>query len=143
MTALSSLRDSLLQCPECGAENSYQVVVEPDDGQPPRPCWHCSKPLPRPLHLVTKRSLLVLTPGRQLYPHQIALAGRFDFRRSLARVEAHPEDPKRLGLRNLSETTWKVTKEDGEERTVEPERLTPLLPGRVIDFGTMQGEVHA
>jgi eukaryotic-like serine/threonine-protein kinase len=143
MTALSSFRDSLLQCPECGAENSFQVTVQPDDGEAPRPCWHCKRPLPSPLHLVTKRSLVVLTPGRQLYPHQVSLSGRFDFHESLARVEAHPEDPKRLGLRNLSDVTWKVTKEDGEERSVEPERLTPLLPGRVIDFGTIKGEVRA
>ncbi len=143
ITALSSLRDSLIQCPECGAENSFHVVIERDDGQPPRRFWHCAAHLPRPLHLVTRRSLVVLAPGRQLHGHQIELGGRLELRRSLGRVEVHPGDPTRLGLRNMSERTWKVTKEDGEERLGEPERLFPRIAGRTIDFGTMTGEVCA
>lgn len=143
ITALSNLRDSLAECPGCGAENSYHVVVEPDDGQTARPCWHCGRPVPRPLHLRTKRALVVLAAGRHLYGHQIERAGRFDFARPLARVEAHPNDRRLLGLRNLSDRTWKVTKEDGEERLVEPEHLFPLTAGRGVDFGTMAGEVRA
>lgn len=63
--------------------------------------------------------------------------------KSLVRVEACPEGPERLGLCNLSESTWKATREDGEESSVEPKRLKPLLPGQVIDFGTAKGGVSA
>jgi serine/threonine protein kinase len=143
MTALARFRDSLIPCPGCGAENSFQVSVARDDDKPPRSCWRCSKPVPRPLHLLTKRSLVVLNPGRLLFGHHIDRAARFDFARPLARVEAHPGDPTKLGLRNLSDTTWTITKEDGQERKVGPEHLFPLVPGRAIDFGNMDAAVCA
>jgi DNA-binding helix-hairpin-helix protein with protein kinase domain len=143
MTALARLRDSLSPCPHCGGENSFHVSVDREDGKPPRPCWRCARPLPRPLHLVTRRSLVVLTSGRSLYGHHLDKAARFDFTKPLATVEAHPGDAGKLGLRNLSATAWTVTKEDGRERSVEPGHLFPLLPGRAVDFGTMPATVHA
>jgi DNA-binding helix-hairpin-helix protein with protein kinase domain len=143
MTALARFRDSLIPCPDCNAENSFHVSVDREDGKPPRPCWRCSRPVPRPLHLVTRRSLVVLTPGRALFGHHIEKTARFDFAHALAKVEAHPGDATKLGLRNLTETTWTITKEDGEERKVEPGRLFPLVPGRAVDFGSMSAKVRA
>jgi DNA-binding helix-hairpin-helix protein with protein kinase domain len=143
MTALARFRDSLIPCPDCGAENSFQVSVDREDGKPPRPCWRCSTSVVRPLHLLTKRSLVVLTPGRALFGHHIDKAARFDFTRPLAKVEAHPGDARKLGLRNLTATTWTITKEDGEQRKVEPEHLFPLIAGRTVDFGNMNAMVRA
>jgi hypothetical protein len=143
MTQLSDFRDSLVRCSACGAENSFFVVVLPDDAtQPPPSCWNCGASVPRPLHLVTARSLVTLAPGRRLYPHHVDRARRLDFREPVARVEAHPEDPDRLGLRNLSDGPWRITKEDGTERLIEPQRLFVLVPGRSVDFGSVSAEVH-
>lgn len=141
--ALAALRDSLIECSECGAENSFLVAFADDADDASRLCWHCAAPVERPLHLVTRRSLVVLAHDRALTRHHTEMGGRFDIRHLTARAECHPDDASRIGLRNLSEKPWTVTKEDGSQRVVEPQHLIPLRPGRTIDFGTTMATVSA
>ena len=62
---------------------------------------------------------------------------------ALARVEADSQASVEPRLRNLSETIWKATAVDGEERAVARGECAPITPGLIIDFGTMTGMVHA
>ena len=51
------------------------------------------------------RRIVILYPGKQLQAHH-RWGTRFDFQLALARVEAYPEPPRALELRNLSSVTW-------------------------------------
>jgi hypothetical protein len=65
------------------------------------------------------RTVLV-APDNELHPHHFdALAGE-DLRRPLARVVAHPQDPRRLGLRNLEAAAWSAETHDGRCQPVQP-----------------------
>jgi RsiW-degrading membrane proteinase PrsW (M82 family) len=53
----------------------------------------------------------------------------------------NPQDPSRVGLKNLSETAWVWVKATGEKKTVEPGRSVHLVAGSEIHFGTAVGKV--
>ena len=54
------------------------------------------------------------------------------------RVDRHPSEPDRWGLRNLSADTWTVSLPDGEQ-TIRPGRAVVLRAGLHIDFGSRGG----
>lgn len=59
----------------------------------------------------------------------------------VAEVRARPEDASMLGLRNLSDRSWQVTTDRGEQRELAPGRTIRIARGTRIDFGTAAGDV--
>ena len=122
-----SLRDRLVPCPRCRAEN---VTAE---RQSYFSCWHCKSPIPPPPFLVVRRpggnSSLALTLGVSLRSLHISPgAGPDDGTSEIGRVIPHPSIPGAAGIRNLSVSTWQVTFPDGTTTVVPPGRAVPLNP---------------
>lgn len=61
----------------------------------------------------------------------------------VAEVTPHPQDPSRLGLKNLSSQPWNATTANGENRQVPPGKTISATRGIKIDFGRIQGEITA
>ncbi|WP_216901572.1 protein kinase [Synechococcus sp. CCY 9618] len=110
---LARTLDSRVLCVSCDQEN-----FRPAGGS--RPCWSCGTPLPEGVSLTLPRGTVAAAPDNELHPHHFdALAGE-DLRHPIARVVAHPQDPRRLGLRNLSAEAWSAEAADGRPHRVAP-----------------------
>ncbi len=110
---LARTLDQRSLCPACGQEN-FQAPGAP------ALCWSCGSPLPQPITLALPRGPLLAAPDNELHPHHFdALVGE-DLRRPLARVVAHPREPRRLGLCNLSAAAWSAEAADGRSWPVGP-----------------------
>ncbi len=125
--SLFSLKDRLVPCPSCRAEN-FADTTRPDIS-----CWHCHRRIAPPPFLLICRpggySCLVLTNGTTLQARHIAPgAGTDDGSHTIGRVVPHPSIPGAAGLRNLSDGTWQVVFPDGTTTDVPPGRAVPLNP---------------
>jgi DNA-binding helix-hairpin-helix protein with protein kinase domain len=136
---LAQVLDLMTIC-RCGAD----VFLQPD-GQLVEPCWSCSaadvEAVRAPRLLLDpdgERRIVILYPGKQLQAHHIG-GTRFDYQFALARVEACPELPQTLGLRNLSSVTWTARQAGGECAQVPPRRTIRIRPGTQVDFGPLRG----
>ena len=61
---------------------------------------------------------------------------------AVAEVTAHPNDPKQLGLKNLSTRPWKATMPDGSRKDIGVGKNVRLVPGVEIDFGVLKGRIE-
>jgi DNA-binding helix-hairpin-helix protein with protein kinase domain len=122
---LSRLLDGIAICP-CGKENFT------DDGAATT-CWACGTQIPPPVCLDIAGRILVLNPGTRLTRHH--LRRDYDYASTLGEVAAHPTRPGAWGLRNLSDTPWRVRLPTGTEIEVAPERSVGLVAGTEIEIG--------
>ena len=127
----SRLRDSLMICPACRAENFSEdtggITV----------CWHCGTRLPRPPSLVIRRSggdiRLVLSLGTVIRSRHIAPpAATEDGASILGTVVPHPVIAGAGGIRNNSVSAWQCIFPDRSMTEVLPGRAIPLHPGTSI-----------
>jgi DNA-binding helix-hairpin-helix protein with protein kinase domain len=110
---LARTLDRRALCASCGQENFQGVGGS-------SLCWSCGAPLPEGISLALPRGAVLAAPDNELHPHHFdALAGE-DLRHPIGRVVAHPQDPRRLGLRNLSPAAWSAEAGDGRSQRVEP-----------------------
>ncbi|MGA9086228.1 MAG: protein kinase domain-containing protein [Methanoregula sp.] len=126
-TLFLSLRDRLVPCLHCHAENFTDVT------RPPISCWHCHNGIPPPPFLLIRRpggnSCLALSLGATLRSrHIMPGAGPDDGYQAVGRVVPHPSLPGAAGIRNLSEGSWLVSFPDGSTAEVPPGRAVPLNP---------------
>ncbi len=136
------LRDAILYCGHCGAENFYDgEALRANHGQP-GVCWYCRRPLTLPFRLRLGRDVILLNHDTQLYPHHLDPQRLYDLTQPLAAVQPHPQNPNRWGLKNLSTDKWVMTTADGTIRDVEPGRSAGLAAGVKINFGHVQGEIR-
>jgi hypothetical protein len=66
------------------------------------------------------------TAGNELHPHHFDPTLNEDLRQPLARVVAHPSDPRIVGLQNLSTQCWQAELSNGERLVVEPQKTCNL-----------------
>lgn len=135
-SAFSRWRDTMVYCPACGAENSYD-----DSRQQAAHCWapECGKPIPLPHRLKLQSSTVTCHEGRLLYRHH--LDGSYDFSTVVGRVVANPNDKQILGLKNLSRQRWVVRIKDGSLRDIGPDMTISLQHAVDITFGKAHGTV--
>lgn len=138
--ALARVRDSLLECAGCGAENFYDARTYQTTGHSGR-CWACDTPIVPPARIRVGRHVVMLTPQSALYPHHLDEHRLYDFARPAATVSRHPTDPTVLGLTNLSDEKWVVLSVGGATE-VPPGRSVRLASGLRIQFGRAEGEVR-
>ena len=136
--AMGRLRDSIVECTQCGAENFHDPHPEAVNGAP---CWQCGTPRAPYLLLQLKRSEIAVAPHAILYPHHLLPGREFDFSAPLARVEAHPTQPGLFGLYNGMGESWTVTVANGKSASVPDGKRVQLDPDMRIDFGPTQGSV--
>ncbi len=136
--AMVHLRDSIVYCRACGAENFAHL----DASGVPQFCWSCHGALDLPFRVQIGRNVVMLNHDTELFAHHIDAKRIYDFSKPVAEVSRHPTDPSRWGLKNLGETSWQVTDATGAVLEVAPGRSVSLAAGRRIDFGPAQGEIQ-
>lgn len=142
---LLKLHDVVVDCPHCGHELFW-------DGQMPSAaggmgsCPGCGKAVPCPLLLRltrgTTRQVLAVTAKTRLYSPHVDDSSTFDLRTVRADVVAHPREPKRFGLRNLSGRSWISMRPGASAVNVGPNQIVELVNGLTLQFGQVRGEVR-
>ncbi len=138
--ALVQLRDSIVYCAACAAENFADQAATPAEGA--ATCWACRRPLELPLTLHLGRAFVMLNHDTRLYPHHLDEQRLYDFSRPVAEVTRHPTKTDIWGLKNLSGTCWSSTSPSGQDADVEPGRSVTLAAGTRLRFGKVAGEIR-
>ena len=135
------LRDSILYCPHCGAENFFDIDLVRQNLEL-RACWACSGRVAAPPRIRVGSAgrelahLVMLRPGAQLFPHHLE-SDPYNFVAPLAEVTGAP-----LSLRNLSGRTWSCRSAGGQLSQVPPGTALALRNGCSIHFGGSEGVVR-
>ena len=140
--AMVRLRDSIIYCPRCKAENFYDVEVLKASGGKPNPCWSCQGEIRLPARLRIGKNTIMLNYDTQLFPHHVDDQKLFDFSQLVAALTQHPTNPNIWGLKNLSGDKWVITAADGTVKDVESGRSVTLAVGTKINFGKLEGEIR-
>ena len=139
--AMIRLRDSIVYCPNCSSENFYDQEALGNKSGPD--CWSCGQSIQLPPRIrLDQRQIVMLNHNTVLAAHHVDPHQPYVLDQSVADVNQHPQDPKRWGLRNLSNTAWVVTTEDGRVLDVPPGRSVSLAEGVRIEFGSASGEIR-
>jgi eukaryotic-like serine/threonine-protein kinase len=133
-----SLRDSMYECPDCEAENFFNID-RVRRKQPQDACWSCGRvpKLPPRMRISGKHEpiLVVLGKGAQLYPHHLE-GDEYNFTTPFAGVVMNP-----LSLKNLSGSTWTATRADGSNVEVPRGETLVLSDGCRVHFGRSDAEI--
>ncbi len=140
--AMVRLRDSIVYCAHCGAENFYDADALRASGGKPGSCWSCRKEIQLPPRIRIGDNIVMLNHDTQLFLHHIDDQKMYDFSQPIAAVTQHPKDPSMWGLKNLSDEKWVITAADGTIKDVEPGRSARLVVGVRVNFGKTEGEIR-
>ena len=132
------LRDSIIYCTHCNAENFHDPDAPSDEV---RLCWSCRHGLRLPPRVRIGRNFVMLNHDTMLFAHHVDEEKKYDFTQPVAAVTKHPSDPSIWGLKNLSIQTWSATNQRGEVKDVSPGRSVSLALGMRINFGHAEGEI--
>jgi DNA-binding helix-hairpin-helix protein with protein kinase domain len=136
--ALTAAADAMYACAQCGRQNFY--CRESADAA----CWGCRRMLAKPLRLlISGRSTVVMNADSRLYPRHLHRRGdAAPGDAPVAEVSKHPTQNV-YGLRNLGERQWFATPSGSSTaRPVAHGQAIALLPGTLIDFGTLDAVVE-
>lgn len=139
LRGLEKLLGSIQHC-QCGAENFFDIgrVKEASSAR----CWSCHRDLALPLRMRLRDEVVVLSDQTLLFAHQIQPEKRRDYKQHYGQVISHPEDPQRLGLRNLSSDTWQVEYPGGRTLEVHEGQTLALESGQKIRFPQTAVEIR-
>ena len=115
-----------VSCPECGRSTFIDIT----DGQ--SECMMCGKHVARFSLLKIGTYEIPLLPGQSLEYGHIHQESRDS--RPYATVLAHPQQPDKWGLRNMSEEEWAATLDDGTVKTVPPGKIMPVNLNIKVSF---------
>lgn len=136
--AFVQLRDAIIYCGKCGAENFYEG--EKLRANQPHICWSCNAEIQLPSRIRMGQAVVMLNHDTKLFPHH--LGSLYNFSTPVAEVVRHPQNPNVWGLKNLSQEKWVVTRQDGVMSEVLPGKSTTIALGVKVHFGTAEGEVR-
>lgn len=137
-TALIQLRNAIVYCSHCDAENFYDSTAPKDNI-----CWSCQQSYQLPYRLHVNHQTIMLNPDSYLFPHHIDPTKPYDFSQPVAIVNRHPQHPNISGLKNLSDHKWQVIIPQSHVlRNVEPGQSVKLALGTKINFGKIKGIVE-
>jgi eukaryotic-like serine/threonine-protein kinase len=139
--AMARLRDWIVYCSSCSAENFYDADTLRAGGELPT-CWSCQAELKLPPRIRIGKHIVMLNHDSKLYLHHVDDQRLYDFSTAVAEVTRHPSDPRIWGLKNLSSGGWTVTPTDGISKSVESGRNVTLAVGTKIQFGRAEGEIR-
>ena len=138
--AMTRLRDSIMYCASCGAENFYDSAAL-RGGESPA-CWSCRTQISLPPRVRIGRHIVMLNHDSKLFPHHVNEQRLYDFSKPVAEVSRHPTDPRVWGLKNVSGSAWVVTTPDGNTREVDDGRSATLAVGTKIRMGQLEAEIR-
>jgi len=81
--------------------------------------------------------------GTTIEPMHLGMAGAGRGHGPIAEIVPNPNDPSVLGLRNLSDRTYRATMPDGKAIEIARGETARLVAGVIIDFGGIEGTVQA
>jgi serine/threonine protein kinase len=140
--ALVRLRDSVMLCAGCRAENFYDPEgLRASGGKPPN-CWSCQRELRLPFRMRLGKTIVLLSPRKKLFPHHLDPQKLYDFSAPQAEVIQAPGQADVAGLKNLSSRKWNYQAPGQQPKEIEPGFTCRLLTGATIHFGTATGEVR-
>lgn len=139
--AMVQMRDFVLYCSACGAENFYDMDALKTNGQL-APCWSCGSALQVPPRIRIGNQIIMLNHDTRLFPHHVDDSKMYDFSQPVAEISQNPKDPSIWGLKNLSGEKWVITTVGGNVSDVEPGRSVRLAVGTRINFGKKEGEIR-
>ena len=131
--ALARLRDAIVVCAYCGAENFYDADALKANGKL-APCWSCQRDLVLPPRIRLGRQIVMLNADGQLFPHHVDEQQMYNFSAPVAAVSG-------VSLKNLSQAKWVATT-NGKTQDVKPGQSVALANGIKIQFGKAEGEVR-
>ena len=140
--AMVRLRDSIIYCAYCSAENFYDPDHIKVSGGKLHPCWSCQQQIIIPPRIRIGQNIVMLNYDTELFYHHVDDQKRYDFSRAIAVVTQHPMNPNIWGLKNLSNEKWVTTKADGTVKDVEPGQSLTLTTKMKINFGKAEGEIR-
>lgn len=121
---IASIRDTLVRCPRCGEETFIE-----ESGK----CMDCGASVDTSLRLKIGARSVMLTKGTMIYLDTDNIAD--------AEVVAHPSDPNKLLLKNISPSSWTAETPSGKIKVVESGEMMPINPGIKIAFtSSIKGE---
>ncbi|MDO9494864.1 MAG: hypothetical protein Q7J48_04105, partial [Nocardioides sp.] len=103
-------------------------VAEPD-----RSCLSCGTSLQPPYLLRIGRRTVAVSPLATLRTDH--LASGVDDSVVVGQVRAHPDDPARWGLHNVSDHPWEATYGAGQQIRLEPDRTMEISDGMRVTVG--------
>lgn len=140
--AMIRLRDSIIYCPNCSAENFYDTDVMKATGGKPPSCWSCNREVKLPFRIRIGKNIIMLNSDTKLFPHHLDEQKNYDFSVTMAEVNQHPKNPSIWGLKNLSSEKWVRVTPDGAAQDVTPGQSVTLAKGMKIHFGKADGEIR-
>ncbi len=140
--AMVRLRDSIVYCAHCGAENFYDAGALKASGGKPGSCWACRKEIRLPPRMRIEKNIVMLNHDTRLYPHHIDDQKKYDFSQPIAAMTQHPQDPDVWGLKNVGGEKWVITTAGGTIKDVEPGHSVRLAVGTKVNFGQVEGEIR-
>ena len=85
----------------------------------------------------------MLNHDTMLYPHHLDPDRRYDFSEPLAEIVQHPRNPSLWGIRNIGDTKWVATTDDGvTHQDVAVSQSVTLADGAQIRFGKRVGIIR-
>jgi hypothetical protein len=130
------LRDSLVPCASCHAENFDEFGVTA------LRCWHCGTPIsPHPKLAVRHAAgvhYLTLSEGTKILRRHLSTPWQEEESEVvLGEMTRHPQLPGVWGIRNLSPQSWKAIPARGDPVEISPQKAVPLNPGfRILIEGS-------
>ena len=108
-------------------------------------CWNlnCKNTNPEIMYiLIDERKMIVLNHDTRIYLHHVDLSFGYDFTQIVAEITKHPNNDNLWGLKNLSDTIWKVEKTNSDIIEVFPKQSLLLAPDTTINFGKTKGTIY-
>ncbi len=139
--AMARLRDEIVYCPGCAAQNFARLEPAEAKASKPTICWKCRTEVRLPMRLLLGKRQVLLNGDAKVYPHHVDPRQAFDYSRPIAEVSRHPQKPDLWGLKNLGTESWAVTAADGQTVVVEQGRSVPMQPGSRVHFGKGEGTI--
>ncbi len=140
-----SLENATFECSQCHYEHIATVTeagASANSSAAMLHCVHCASSIRVPALLKIGRRLCVLEQERVI-PKNILSNQPSPSWQSSGIVERHPYREGATGIRNLSESDWRVTPPDEEVIVVRPGETVGILHGLKIDFGGQVGQIFA
>ena len=126
LDAFFKLRAETGKCPYCKNEMFYTAEGVNE-------CFECKKQITKPAKLMFKNYNLPIYAGMKIYLWHIDSTLE-DIETVVGEIVTNPQNPKMLGLRNLSSSTWKISTTDGEQKPLSPGNVVPIRDGFTVDF---------
>jgi len=128
--AFVKLKNSILYCQSCGAENFFNKKPT---------CWACKVSIVPPPRLSIKNELVMLNGNSKIFAHHVY--GNYDFTTVVGKLSKHPTQPGKWGITNSSNESWTFVKPGGETVVISPGKTAPLVGDAKINFGSIEGIV--